>query len=334
MAPGALAGLVPGLPDLQVLPWTQPIAPDLLLQVQAEPADVWVEAFGCSIAPEFIANYHQLAWTRGDSGTQTPPKPVWINLEYLTAEPYAARSHGLPSPVTRGPGAGLTKHFFYPGFTPGTGGLLREGDLAARQASFDRPAWLQAQGIAWRGERLVSLFCYEPAALSDLLQALQAGPQPTRLLVAPGRPAAAVKTWFQSHNLPESTPAGASVLSISYLPYRSQPDFDALLWACDVNFVRGEDSVVRALWAGKPLVWQIYPQHDGAHAAKLEAFMACHGMPASQRNFHRVWNGLQPGALPALDCAAWQASAIQARQQLLAQADLTTQLTGFVAKKR
>jgi hypothetical protein len=35
-----------------------------------------------------------------------------------------------------------------------------------------------------------------------------------------------------------------------------------LLWLCDLNFVRGEDSFVRAQWAARPLVWQIYPQQE------------------------------------------------------------------------
>ena len=330
-APGALDGRTPGV---QVLHWTQPLAATDLARVHAEPADVWVEAFGCEIAPEFIAQHDHPAGTPGGFGTSNPEKPVWINLEYLSAEPYAARSHGLPSPVMHGPGQGRTKHFFYPGFTPDTGGLLREPGLATRQAAFDRSAWLRAQGIAWNGERLISLFCYEPVALGALLHALRAGPEPTRLLVTPGRPEAAVKAWFQSKTLPESPPDGTCALSISYLPYRSQSGYDELLWACDLNFVRGEDSLVRGLWAGKPLVWQIYPQSDGAHAAKLEAFMARLDLPATQRSFHRVWNGLQAGMLPACDAAGWQAGATRAREQLLAQPDLTTRLLGFALKKR
>ena len=54
----------------------------------------------------------------------------------------------------------------------------------------------------------------------------------------------------------------------------SQPDFDRLLWCADLNFVRGEDSFVRAAWAARPLVWQIYPQHDQVHLDKLEAWLA------------------------------------------------------------
>ena len=335
MAPDALAG---GAPGVRVLPWTQPLAPVLLAQVQAKPGDVWVEAFGCEIAPEFIATQRHLTRTS-----------AWINLEYLTAESFAARSHGLPSPVMSGPGAGLTKHFFYPGFTPGTGGLLREPDLATRQAGFDRAAWLAGlpcvETAACKplrtGEQVLSLFCYEPHALPDLLAQLRRGGQPTRLLVTPGRAAAALeavlvgeKSEISIKNHLKSARKLDSLLSISKLPYLTQPDFDHLLWASDLNFVRGEDSLVRALWAGRPFVWQIYPQDDGAHGPKLEAFLDWLDAPPDLRRFHRVWNGLEAGPLPSPDLPAWQAVALAARERLLAQDDLATQLAGFVQKNR
>ena len=241
-----------------------------------------------------------------------------------------------------GPAKGLTKHFFYPGFTAGSGGLLREPDLLARQAKFNRDAWLQQFGIKVdgevdhvRGERLVSLFCYEPPALDNLLLRLASDPTPTRLLVAPGRPAAAVRTslaHFESKKEHFPTWNIDSLLSISYLPWLSQDRFDELLWACDLNFVRGEDSLVRAIWAGKPFVWQIYPQNDGAHHAKLNAFLDMMAAPASLRQFSWHWNAMagQNDALPALDLPAWSAAAAALRTRLLMQADLTTQLTEFV----
>ena len=116
-----------------------------------------------------------------------------------------------------------------------------------------------------------------------------------------------------------------------------QPAYDELLWACDLNFVRGEDSLVRALWAGQPLVWHIYPQDDGAHGPKLDAFLDWLQAPPSLRHFHWVWNGLAPGALPIVDAALlqiWGACVRAARERLLAQNDLLSQLLGFCASKR
>ena len=63
-------------------------------------------------------------------------------------------------------------------------------------------------------------------------------------------------------------------LLIHVLPFVAQDDYDRLLWCCDLNAVRGEDSFVRAQWAGRPLLWHIYPQEEGAHWDKLEAFLA------------------------------------------------------------
>ncbi|RSZ34373.1 MULTISPECIES: elongation factor P maturation arginine rhamnosyltransferase EarP [unclassified Variovorax] len=302
---------------VEVIDWLDPAA---LRAAVAQPApDVLIEAFGCEPAPELIARFAE------------GPGLAWVNLEYLSAEPYVERLHGLPSPVFKGPGAGLTKRFFYPGFTPATGGLLREPGLMERRARFERAPWLAALQIPWRSEeRLVSLFCYEPPALADLLARLAEGGQPTRLLVTAGRATQAVQALLGS----APSPQGHGALSISYLPYLTQPDFDHLLWACDLNFVRGEDSLVRALWAGAPLVWQIYPQDDDAHHVKLNAWLDWIGAPPSLRLFHHAWNGFGNGALPVPEIQGqWQETALNARARLLAQDDLVTQLRNFVAQK-
>lgn len=309
--PSALAWLAPdGCEGVAVVPWSDPTA---VARAAAEAApDVLIEAFGCDPAPEVLARF-------ASSGGR-----AWINLEYLSAEPYVERLHRLPSPVFRGRGEGLIKHFFYPGFTPGTGGLLREDDLPARQAAFDRNEWLAARGLPSQGERLVSLFCYEPPALAQLLEHLAAAPTPQRLLVTAGRATAAVQAAWP-------TPGGA--LSVSFLPLMSQRDYDELLWACDFNFVRGEDSVIRALWAGRPFAWQIYPQDDDVHHVKLEAFLDAMDAPPAWRGFHRAWNGVGDAPLVWPDASAqdaWAAAAQRARSLLLAQDDLATQLARFV----
>lgn len=315
--PSALAWMAPdGCEGVTVVTWTEREAAD---SPAAPVPDVLIEAFGCDPAPRVVALF-----AKQPHGAGTDNR--WINLEYLSAEPYVERLHELPSPVFREPGAGLTKHFFYPGFTAATGGLLREPDLMARRELFDRKAWLEQQGIPWQGERLISLFCYEPAALGDLLAQLQSAEQPTRLLVTAGRATTA---------LPPG-PAQRGELSISWLPYMSHLNFDHLLWACDLNFVRGEDSLVRALWAGAPFVWQIYPQDDDAHHNKLDALLDWLQAPPSLRLFHHLWNGVAPGALPPLDkptLTAWSATERAARASLLEQEDLLTRLRRFVAQK-
>jgi uncharacterized repeat protein (TIGR03837 family) len=301
--PSSLDFMAPaGAPGVTVLRWQPPLPED------AWPGEVVVEAFGCDPPPQFV---ERMALRR----------PVWINLEYLSAEDYVERSHGLPSPQRNG----LTKWFFYPGFTPRTGGLLREPGLMAEHAGFDRTAWLRARRIEIEpGERLVSLFCYDNPALPHLLNALAAEPT---LLLAPGAAQRAV--------LPRLDAAGRiGALRALPLPFLTQASYDRLLWSCDLNFVRGEDSFVRAQWAGAPFVWQIYPQHDGVHAAKLEAFLERCQAPAAVRELMRAWNGLAlwPAAWPP--SADWAAACRAWREKLLAQDDLSTQLLGFVAAKR
>jgi uncharacterized repeat protein (TIGR03837 family) len=231
-----------------------------------------------------------------------------------------------------GPAVGLTKHFFYPGFTAGTGGLLREPDLVQRQSRFDRVAWLQQLGIEFHGEQLISLFCYEPAALGELLDQLAAEHQPTRLLVTTGRAATAVKSIVASRAQSQAAWNLHAKLLFSFLPALSQPDFDHLLWSCDLNFVRGEDSLVRAFWANKPFVWQIYPQSDDAHLGKLDAFLQLLDAPSSLCAFHQVWNGASDSVLPRLEMTSWQQVVAQMHNQLVKQDDLVTQIIRFALK--
>jgi len=84
---------------------------------------------------------------------------------------------------------------------------------------------------------------------------------------------------------------------------------------------------VRAQWAGRPFLWQAYPQDDGVHAAKLDAFHALlladapAGFAAAYRAAAAVWNGRQapplPLALPLPEAAPWQAHAAAWRARLL-----------------
>lgn len=310
--------------DASALQWMAPAPWPAGLEVRAwadslraeTVGDVVIETFGCELPEPFVARM-----------AARQPAPHWINLEYLSAESYVERSHGLSSPQFSGPGRGLSKQFFYPGFTTRTGGLLREPGLIEARQAFDAAAWLGSQGIAPRpGERVVSLFSYANPGLPQLLQLL-AG-EPTLLLACPGPAQRALAEL-----------ALPATLRWQPLPYLSQAGYDRLLWACDLNLVRGEDSFVRAQWAGKPLLWQLYPQSDTAHGPKLEAFLDrwLAGAPAELagelRALWRAWNGL--GAweglpLPALD--RQQTQALSWRKQLLAQADLVSQLLGFVSK--
>ena len=308
-------------PRIQCLSWSQAQNPSYLRGLPA--SKVWIEAFGCELPESFVT--HGVAQVQA-LGLRPP---LWVNLEYLSAEPFVEHAHGLPSPVMSGPARGWTKHFFYPGFNEQTGGLLRESDLLQMQRDFDRTSvrrrWLpnDPQGL------LVSLFCYEPAGLPSLLAHWSSHDQ---LWVTPGRSRAA---WEAA--LGQVRPDQSILKQFHALPYTDQAGFDHMLWSCDLNLVRGEDSLIRALWAGQALVWQIYPQHDGAHHAKLDAFLDALNAPDSLRHWHRCWNGIEPGPCPALTppmVREWQECVVAARQRLLAQSDLLTRLLAWIAEPK
>lgn len=338
-APAALAALLPDyrperaeqcLEGVRIVHW-----PTAATAFAADAvADVVIEAFACRLPDAY----------RTALARRFPP-PIWINLEYLSAEPWVAGCHGLASPQAD---SGCVKHFFFPGFTPGTGGLLRERDLFARRARFaagnGRQALLAEFGLDLRPEEsLVSLFCYETAPVAALLAAWRRAGAPLLVLVPPGQPQAAVRAALGGLDVESGSAGGVRLAPIPFLP---QARFDALLWSSDLNFVRGEDSLVRAMWAARPFVWQLYPQAGGAHLDKLAAFLdpaaTGHGAGlsavtrAALSRFWRAWNGdgdvaaawpAFAAVLPELNEAAAAFAAHQARID-----DLASQLVSFCQK--
>jgi len=312
----ALAWMAPeGASGVEVVSWHDGPSPA---------PDVVVELFGAGRPPT--------SWPAGAAA------PVLVNLEHLSAEPYVERSHALPSPAARPGEPPSTTWFFFPGFSEATGGLLREPGWVERRRTFGLgDDWLRSIGVAPRAdERRVSLFSYGNDAIPELLDALAAAP--TLLLLAPGAAAEQVATAL-------GTTLHRGPLRAVRLPMLAQTDFDRLLWSCQLNFVRGEDSFVRAFWAGAPFVWQLYVQDDGAHAAKLDAFLArfLAGAPpalaAALRTLFGRWNGIGSGPLapplsdPTLR-AAWLAHCARWREGLATQDELVTRLLRFVEAKR
>ncbi len=266
----------------------------------AEVADIVIEFFGCDIPPGYIG-----------AMAQCTPRPVWLNLEGLSAEEWVEGCHRLPSPHPRLP---LTKHFFFPGFTDKTGGLLHEASLEQQRSQFQSDPAAAAAFMAQLGVTAaelvalkVSLFCYPQAPVAPLLQAWQGGAAAITCLVPEGVASAAIAAFLGADAI-----AGAArtcgALTVRVLPFVSQQDYDRLLWACDVNFVRGEDSFVRAQWAGKPFVWHIYAQDENLHHVKLRAFLQRHVLDIdSAARFSLLWNEAIVGdaAAPIDWDAAW-----------------------------
>ncbi|UXY14621.1 elongation factor P maturation arginine rhamnosyltransferase EarP [Chitiniphilus purpureus] len=313
------------LEGVQVHRWADTPPPDW------QPGAVAVEAFACTL-PD--------AWQRALRGAT--PAPLWINLEYLSAEDWVAGCHGLASPQ----GGGITKYFFFPGFTPDTGGLLREADLMAR-----RDAWREADARAWLAGRLkvpplpgalrVSLFAYEQPPLQPLVETWRRSTSPVQVLVPPGKVVPALSQALGIPALRVGERHTSGTLTVQGIPFLPQSEYDLLLWSCDLNFVRGEDSFVRAQWAQRPFVWQIYPQEAGAHHIKLDAFLARYlaqwpaGEAAVLAACWRAWNGagnLDAAALLPL-LPSWNVHALRWGAQLVHSGELAANLVSFARSR-
>jgi len=232
---------------------------------QVAPADIVIEGFGARLPDACI-----------EAMVSRSPHPVWINLEYLSAENWVEGCHKLPSPH---PSLPLVKYFFFPGFTSVTGGLLMERSLVQTRDAFQGdPAAIAA---FWRslgisppdGEAVrVSLFCYDNAALPSLVEAWRTGSLPV-VCVVPEGAALAQLSRITGQSVVPGLRVRLDRLVIQAIPFIELDQYDRLLWACDLNFVRGEDSFVRAQHAARPMIWQAYPQKEGAHLRKVSAFL-------------------------------------------------------------
>jgi uncharacterized repeat protein (TIGR03837 family) len=287
----ALARMAPGVDrtcvrqrhaGVTVARWTESLS-------EASAADVVVEAFGCGLPDSYVAAL----------AARVSP-PAWFVLEYLSAEAWVDGAHGLPSPHPQLP---LTRRFWFPGFTKATGGLLRERALLPARAAFcgDRAAQSAFWGSlgvapAIDGERRVSLFCYPHPGLATLFEAWADGDEPIGCVVPEGVAVGTLDAWTGGRVPRPGAPVSRGRLTLHAMPFVAQDVYDRLLWACDFNVVRGEDSFVRAQWAARPFVWHIYAQAEGAHLRKLEAFVDRYtaGLDAGARSAVRrlfgAWN--------------------------------------------
>ena len=252
-------------------------------------ADVVIAAFACQLPSAYM-----------DVMAEREKPPLWLNLDYLSAEDWVTGCHGLPSVKYKS----VQKIFFFPGFRPGTGGLLRERGLLEQRRKFQRDAQAQRQFLQGLGierapdAQLISLFAYENAGLASWLDVLAAGATPTHLLVPEGRILGDVARWLGVESLAVGAIDVRQALTVQVLPFIRQDQYDHLLWCCDFNAVRGEDSFVRAQWAGRPMLWHIYQQDEDIHLDKLDAFLALYtkGLsPAAAEAMNGLWRAWSAG---------------------------------------
>jgi len=225
-----------------------------------QPADVVIEAFACDIPPDYLQSMA--------AAKQNGHAPVWINLEYLSAEKWVEDCHQMQSVH---PQTGLKKIFFFPGFTEKTGGLIRERDLQTQFLTINTRVTPLANP-PYDSPLLISLFAYENFAIESLIDAWASGDRQIHCLIPQGRILNSINPLLKKP-LTIGEPQTKGSLTLETIPFMNQLEYDQLLQKCDVNFVRGEDSLVRAIWAGKPFVWHIYQQDEDAHMIKLQAFL-------------------------------------------------------------
>ena len=294
--------------------------------VAADVPDIVIEFFGVDLPPAYI-----------EAMAAREPRPVWINYEGLSAEAWVEGCHRMPSMHPRLP---ITKYFFFPGFTDKTGGLLHEAKLLDERARFQPAPFLASLGLvpAEIDAFKVSLFCYPHAPVGELFSAWQHGARPVACLVPEGVADGTVRDFLGKDPVPGAS-ATRGMLTLRVLPFVPQPDYDKLLWSCDFNIVRGEDSWVRAQWAAIPFIWHIYPQDENLHHKKLRAFLQryANGIQSLER-FALGFNGARDEA----DWAdAWQAllddfprlvsRAEEWERTVLENGDLVSNLLAFAA---
>ncbi|CAM3746295.1 elongation factor P maturation arginine rhamnosyltransferase EarP [Polynucleobacter arcticus] len=236
-----------------------------------ETPDVVIEAFGCDLPNRYLAGL-----------LIAPKKPIIINLEYLSAEPWIADFHGKPSPQAHG----IPKYFFFPGFQENAGGLLIDPAPADSLAcSATVPESLETHWKLLRpNSKRISVFCYPGAPLLKWLEDLGRLGEDFDIVLAHGQ---LQQLQFSSSRPKQEITLPKSIQLIS-IPFVSQDEYDWVLSQCDFNIVRGEDSFVRAQLAGKPFIWHIYPQEDRAHEVKLAAFLDLYLGEAPQELKHAV----------------------------------------------
>lgn len=308
----ALNKLVPA-PEKQARITIEAWQGDAMMQQQlsaaADPVLV-IETFGCELPPQVLERIREC-------------RPLWLNWEYLTAEDWAVGLHAMSSLQPNG----LEKYFWFMGIDADSGGLLREPDYLAEREKFRQQpklqhAFRQEYGLPLQHTgQLWLVFAYTSGQWAQWMAMWQQADTPVTLWLAGGQvieSLRAAKLIAPEELQQEGDICELGNVTLVRIPFVPQAAFDRLLWLADAAIVRGEDSFVRALWAGLPFFWHIYRQDDDVHLQKLHSFWfkAMQGWPAELRQAFTVLsddlNGA--GAVSSLKreqawqylCAHWQ----------------------------
>ena len=225
-------------------------------------AQVIIEAFGCQIPKEYI----EIAYDNSE---------LLINLEYLSAEDWIEDFHLQSSPLGRGK---LKKVFFMPGFTEKSGGVIADSNYLERiQRVLENKEFYEKKylsDIEDRENKIVgTLFSYEKN-FTPLLEDLKKLDKDVVILAMGEKTQDSLRKILKNFSIEDfRNSLKYGKIEIKFLNFLNQEEYEELINIVDFNFVRGEDSFIRAVLTGKPYMWHIYCQEEYAHMDKIEGFL-------------------------------------------------------------
>ena len=225
-------------------------------------AQVIIEAFGCQIPEEYI----EIAYDNSE---------LLINLEYLSAEDWIEDFHLQSSPLGRGK---LKKVFFMPGFTEKSGGVIADSNYLERiQRVLENKEFYEKKylsDIEDRENKIVgTLFSYEKN-FTPLLEDLKKLDKDVVILAMGEKTQDSLRKILKNFSIEDfRNSLKYGKIEIKFLNFLNQEEYEELINIVDFNFVRGEDSFIRAVLTGKPYMWHIYCQEEYAHMDKIEGFL-------------------------------------------------------------
>lgn len=225
-------------------------------------AQVIIEAFGCQIPEEYM----EIAYDNSE---------LLINLEYLSAEDWIEDFHLQSSPLGKGK---LKKVFFMPGFTEKSGGVIADSNYLERiQRVLENKELYEKKylsNIEDRENKIVgTLFSYEKN-FTPLLEDLKKLDKDVVILAMGEKTQDSLRKILKNFSIEDfRNSLKYGKIEIRFLNFLNQEEYEELINIVDFNFVRGEDSFIRAVLTGKPYMWHIYCQEEYAHMDKIEGFL-------------------------------------------------------------
>lgn len=208
-----------------------------------QPSDTVIEAFSCRPEKYLLEKIKER-------------KSRVIELDYLSAEKWIEGCHKKPSFSD-----GINSFFFFPGFTKNSGGLIIEDDYLQK---------IKNHSKNFTNKLTVSYFSYLNKNLEKFIKVCQNSSYSFEILAFDGLPLRNLNNILGTDIAPSENYVQGNI-TFTAKEMVPQNEYDDILISSDLNLVRGEDSIVRAMISGRPFLWQIYPQTEDTHREKMNA---------------------------------------------------------------